>query len=75
MRKLLSMFSALAGIGLALSILSHLAALFGKPGPLGRYTFSLGIGIVVVWLPAVLAAWGAQGGIIGERPSGGVRPG
>jgi|SRR5271165_4660747 len=50
------MLIVLAGIGLALSILSHIAALFGKSGPLGKYTFLLHIGIFVVWLPAVLAA-------------------
>jgi len=50
------MLIVLAGIGLALSIVSHIAALFGRPGPLGKYTFFLHIGLFVVALPAVLAS-------------------
>jgi hypothetical protein len=49
-------FAALAALGLALSIISHVAALLGRQGPLGEYTFALHVGVFVVWLPAVLVS-------------------
>lgn len=45
---------ALAAIGLALSIASHLAALQGKPGRLGNYTWTLHIGALAVCVPAAI---------------------
>ena len=48
--------AALAAIGLALSIASHLAALQGKPGPLGNYTWTLHIGALAVCVPAAIVA-------------------
>jgi hypothetical protein len=55
-KPILSFFGGLAWIGLALSILSHIAALLGSQGPLGDYAWLLHIGIFVVWLPTVLVA-------------------
>jgi len=49
-------FAVLAAVGLALSILSHIAALLGQQGPLGSYSWVLHIGIFVVWIPAVLVS-------------------
>jgi hypothetical protein len=48
--------AALAAIGLALSIASHVAALQGKPGPLGNYTWTLHIGALAVCVPAAIVA-------------------
>jgi hypothetical protein len=48
--------AALAAIGLALSIASHLAALQGKPGPLANYTWTLHIGALAVCVPAAIVA-------------------
>lgn len=48
-------FLLLAGIGLGLSVVSHVASLLGRQGPLGDQTWWLHIGIFVVWLPAVIA--------------------
>jgi hypothetical protein len=45
---------AIAALGLALSVLVHLAALFGLPSPLGEKSWILHVGIFVVWFPAVL---------------------
>jgi hypothetical protein len=56
LKPILSFFGGLAWVGLALSILSHLAALLGSAGPLGDYAWVLHIGIFVVWLPTVLVA-------------------
>lgn len=56
LKPLLTFFAALAWIGLALSVWSHLAALAGAQGPLGNFEFLLHIGIFVVWLPTVLVA-------------------
>jgi hypothetical protein len=53
-RPSLLFLAALALIGLALSILCHLAALSGSAGPLGRFAWLLHIGVFVVWIPAVL---------------------
>jgi len=56
LRPFATFFSALAGIGLVLSVASHLAAVLGIPGPLGDSTWLLHVGIFVVWVPAVLVA-------------------
>src|SRR5713226_5525214 len=55
-KALLYFFAALAALGLALSVVSHVAALFGGVGPLGNRVLLLHIGIFFVWLPAALAA-------------------
>ena len=46
----------LAALGLVLSIIVHVLALFGMPSPFGESPWGLHIGIFVVWLPAILAA-------------------
>ena len=46
----------LAAIGLFLSIIVHVSALLGMPCPFGDKTWTLHIGIFVVWFPAVLAS-------------------
>jgi hypothetical protein len=56
LRPLVSFLAALAGAGLILSILSHLAAFLGRQGPLGDHVFWLHIGIFVVWIPTVLVS-------------------
>lgn len=56
LRPFIQCFALLAALGLALSLLSHIAALLGSQGPLGDYAWILHIGIFVVWLPAVLVA-------------------
>lgn len=55
MKPILNFFAALAGIGLVLSLVSHMCALFNLPGPLGEASWVLHVGIFVVWIPAVLA--------------------
>lgn len=47
---------ALAALGLALSIASHIAALPGKPGPLGKYTWTLHLGALAICVPAAIVA-------------------
>jgi hypothetical protein len=61
-RPVVSFFSGLAAVGLALSVLSHLATFFGKQGPLGDYAFVLHVGVFVVWLPTVFASSGLTSG-------------
>ena len=56
MKPLIYCFAALAAVGLALSIASHLAALQAKSGPLGNYTWSLHLGALVVCVPAAKVA-------------------
>jgi hypothetical protein len=56
MKPLLYCSIALAAVGLALSIASHIAALLGKPGPLGNYTWTLHIGALAVCIPAAIVA-------------------
>src|SRR5262245_49859664 len=51
---LLTPFLVLSVIGLVLSIIAHGASLLGLPQPLGEAAFALHIGILVVWVPAVL---------------------
>jgi hypothetical protein len=55
-KRSLHFLSLIAALGLILSILSHLAALLGKRGPLGDYAWLLHVGIFVVWIPTVLVA-------------------
>ncbi|HEY4360725.1 MAG TPA: hypothetical protein VGN17_07135 [Bryobacteraceae bacterium] len=52
----LTFLAVLAGIGLILSFLSHVAALSGAQGPLGTRTFWLHIGVFIVWIPTVLVS-------------------
>jgi membrane protease YdiL (CAAX protease family) len=47
---------ALAALGLVLSIASHIAALQGKPGTLGRYTWTLHLGALAICIPAAIVA-------------------
>ncbi|MGD0299226.1 MAG: hypothetical protein ABSE86_19145 [Bryobacteraceae bacterium] len=56
MKPLIYGSAALAAVGLALSITSHLAALQAKPGPLGNYTWILHLGALAVCVPAALVA-------------------
>jgi hypothetical protein len=56
LRPFVLFFAALAAIGLALSVLSHIEALLGLQGPLGDYEMLLHFGIFVVWLPAILVS-------------------
>jgi hypothetical protein len=56
LRPVLLFFGGLAWIGLTLSVLSHLAALFGSRWPLGDDAWFLHIGIFIVWIPTVLVA-------------------
>jgi len=53
-KSFLYFFAALSAIGLALSVVSHVASLLGALGPLGRYSFALHVGVFIVWGPAVL---------------------
>jgi len=53
-------FFCLAIIGLVLSTIAHSAALFELPQPLGQWTWSLHIGIFVVWIPAILTGGGQR---------------
>src|SRR5689334_20856625 len=54
MKKLAWLFMILAGVGLALSVYVHAAALLDLPLP--DYSMGLHVGIFVVWLPAILVA-------------------
>lgn len=55
-KPILWFFAVLSALGLVLSVLSHVAAILGKEGPLGDRAFFLHIGIFVVWLPAMLVS-------------------
>jgi hypothetical protein len=55
-RPLFLSLSAAAALGLALSILSHVATFFGMRGPVGDYAWLLHLGVFVVWLPTVLVS-------------------
>ncbi len=48
--------AAAAALGLALSVASHVAALQGKPGPLGKYTWILHFGALAICIPAAMVA-------------------
>ena len=54
MNFLIKPMLALSALGLALSLIVHLAAIAGIDLKLGNSIFALHIGIFVVWLPAVL---------------------
>ena len=56
MRFVLTPFMYLAGLGLVLSVIVHISALFGRSSPLGEISWGLHIGIFVVWIPAVVVA-------------------
>jgi hypothetical protein len=56
MAAVLIPFICLAAVGLALSLVAHVWALFGLPQPLGNAAWWLHLGIFVVWLPAVIAS-------------------
>ena len=56
MKVLLSPFIGIAALGLFLSLLVHLSALFRLPIPLGHRAWVLHIGIFVVWIPTVFVA-------------------
>jgi hypothetical protein len=56
MKPLLYCSITLAAVGLALSIASHIAALQGKPGPLGDYTWTLHLGALAVCIPSAIVA-------------------
>jgi hypothetical protein len=55
-RALLWPCAALSAAGLVASLIAHVCALIGYPGPFGRATWLLHVGIFVVWFPAVLVA-------------------
>lgn len=55
-RIILYPFLLLSGIGLALSIVAHLAGLAGIELPGGRLVWALHAGIFVVWIPTVLVS-------------------
>jgi hypothetical protein len=55
LNSILLAFSALAGVGLILSLAVHVAALAGIP-LFGGAAFALHAGIFVVWIPTVLVA-------------------
>jgi hypothetical protein len=48
--------AALAALGLALSVASHIEALQGNPGPLGKYTWTLHLGALAICIPAAIVA-------------------
>ena len=56
MNFILYPFMALAAIGLALSISTHVLALLGLDMPGGQLVWHLHTGIFVVWLPTVLVS-------------------
>ena len=53
-KTVLYFFAALSALGLALSALSHAAALLGRDGPLRDRAMLLHVGIFVVWIPAIV---------------------
>lgn len=55
MKPFLIAFSALAGLGLVLSLAVHAASLFGI-ALFGGSAFALHVGIFVVWIPTVIIA-------------------
>lgn len=57
MNFLIYPFMALAALGLVLSIIVHIASLFGLPLDLPFNAMSLHTGIFVVWFPAVIVAY------------------
>ena len=55
-KPVLYFFAALSAVGLALSAITHVAALSGNAGPQGDRTLRLHLGVFVVWVPAILAS-------------------
>src|SRR5687768_11856783 len=49
-------FFLIALAGLALSLVAHGAALLGQPQPMGPAAWGLHVGILVVWIPAMIAS-------------------
>jgi hypothetical protein len=47
-------FLLLSALGFVLSLVSHIAAVLGRQGPLGESSWLLHVGIFVVWIPTVL---------------------
>lgn len=62
MAVLLTPFLVLAVIGLALSLVAHVAALLGWPQPLGQAAWGLHVGIFLVWLPVFAVSNRMTGG-------------
>jgi hypothetical protein len=56
MVSILTPFMYLAGFGLVLSLIVHASTFFGVSSPLGELTWSLHIGLFIVWFPAVIVA-------------------
>ena len=56
MKIILTPFMCLAALGLILSVIVHVLSLLGIQSPLGEKSWSLHIGIFIVWLPTVLVA-------------------
>jgi len=56
MKVLLFPFIGIAALGLFLSLLVHLSALFGQPIPWANRVWGLHVGIFVVWIPTVIVA-------------------
>lgn len=57
MRKtLFYIFGPIALAGFLLSTITHIAALSGRPGPLGDSAMILHVGTFVVWVPAMITA-------------------
>jgi hypothetical protein len=54
MKLVLFFFATISGIGLILSVASHVAGLLGIPGPLGDSAHYLHFGAVIVMIPAWL---------------------
>ena len=63
-KTLLLPFIGLAAVGLVLSMLVHLSALFGQPIPLGRKVWGLHFGIFAVWIPAVIVTTLSSRGVV-----------
>lgn len=63
LKPLIGFFAVLAAVGLALSILSHFAALLGQQGPLVDYSWVLHVGIFVVLIPAVIVSQRLTSGV------------
>jgi hypothetical protein len=57
MKPFLYPFIILSAVGLGLSIVVHIAALFGLATPLGEQAWILHMGIFTVWLPAMLVIY------------------
>ena len=63
MKSVLNLFAPLAAIGLVVSLVSHIYSLFGLLGPLGDFSWIMHIGIIIVWIPAVIASQSLSRGV------------